>query len=282
MPPSAVQAPIPVERIVDRDEQREIFEEAVAGAGEKRLIFVRADDGYGKTCLLRVLKEYCKDKALPCCYIEFKRTDSYDVPHLTLAREICEQLGIEPKHLCDKIRPLSASGGGGRASTEIAGDVTDSTVITQVLVNVSLTDESLQKGPVKQRLKRAFLQDLSTTQGPLICLFDALECISGEEETWLLETLLQPVLTGELEHVIVVTGGTRLPNIHVWEWQGDAHLIKDLPPLTEEHIQELGRRLGRELSQEEAHNIWQYSQEGIPLLVGIVTMSLLARGGASR
>jgi hypothetical protein len=277
-----VRTSVPIEEIVDRDEQLNIFERMVAGEDEKRLMFVRAEIGYGTSCLLQLMEEHCQANSIPCCYVDFWSPDSYDAPHLTLAREICEQLGLVPKHLADAVRPLSTRGAGGKASTVIYGNVTDSHIVTQVLFNVSLTEELLHKGHLKQRLKRAFADDLSAAEGPLICLFDTFENVSSEEEIWLLEALFQPVRDGKLKHVVVVTGGIRTPRISVWEWKNDTHLIKDLPPLTKEHIRDLGRRLGRELSDEDVQAAWRFSQEGIPQLVGMLVKNLMvSERGAS-
>ena len=277
-----VRTSVPIEEIVDRDEQLNIFEKMVAGEDEKRLMFVRAEIGYGTSCLLRLMQEHCRANSISCCYVDFWSPDSYDAPHLTLAREICEQLGIPPQRLAQAVLPLSAYGAGGEAHTEIHGNVIDSHIVTQVLVNVLPTEQVLHKGHVKQRLKRAFAEDFSSTAGPLVCLFDTFENVSSEEEAWLLESLFQPVRDGKLKHVIVVTGGIRTPKIRVWEWQDDAHLIKDLPSLTKEHIRELGKRFGYELSEEQVHNTWQYSQGGIPDLVGMLVKNLMIAGrGAS-
>jgi len=246
---------VPVEEIVDFDEELETFQRMVAGEDEKRLMFVRELGGRGKTCLLRQMREHCREKDIPYSWIDF-RWETYDAAHLTLAREMCEQVSVSPRNLAKALLPLSAYGAQGEARAEIGGDVADSQVITQVLARVSLTDEALRKDHIKLRLKRAFAADLSTAEGLLVCFFDSFEDVR-DEEGWILNALLHPAREGELENVIVVTAGHRWPKIEDWEWEEDAHLIDGLPPMSIEYITIYAERVGYRITEEEAHFCWR-------------------------
>jgi hypothetical protein len=268
---------VPVDEIVDFEKQIDTFNRIRTGEDPKRLLFIRAPSGRGKTSLLRQMREYCRSEGILSCWIDF-RFESYDAPHLTLAREICEQLELTPQLLAQALLPLSAYEAKGEATTIIEGDVIDSKVVTQVLIQVPLADEGLHKEHIKQRLRRAFAADLSAIEGVRVCFFDTFEDISNEEETWLLNALLHPVRERELERMIVVTSGRRWPDINDWEWADDANLIDGLPPMSEEHIQDYARRLGYAMSAEEARMVWRASRGGLPIFMGMVVKNLIAVG----
>lgn len=272
---------VPIEEIVDFDEEFQTFQRMVAGEDEKRLMFICAPGGRGKTCLLRQMREHCRVEDIPYSWIDF-RWESYDAPYLTLAREMCEQLSVSPRHLAEALLPLSAYAAKGEARAEITGDVADSQIVTQVLTKVSTTDEALRQDYIKQRLKRAFAADLSTAEGLLVCFLDSFEDVSDEEEVWLLDALLQPVRERELKDVIVVTAGRRWPKIEDWEWEEDAHLIDGLPTMGIEYIMIYAEKVGYRITEEEAHFCWRACRGGIPIHMGMVIKNLRAMGEVGR
>jgi len=253
----------------------------VAGEDEKHLMFIRERGGRGKTCLSRLMRAYCRAENISTCWVDF-RFESYDAPHLTLAREMCEQLNVLPRRLAEALLPLSAYSAKGEARADIGGDVTDSQIFTQVLTKVSTTDEALRQDYVKQRLKRAFAADLSTAEGPLVCFLDSFEDVSDEEEVWLLDALLHPVREGELEDVIVVTAGRRWPKIEDWEWEEDAYLIDGLPTMDIEYIMIYAEKVGYRITEEEAHFCWRACRGGIPIHMGVVIKNLRAMAEVGR
>ena len=271
---------VPIGEIVDFDEEIETFQRMVAGEDEKRLMFIRERGGRGKTCLSRLMRAYCRAENISTCWVDF-RFESYDAPHLTLAREMCEQLSVSPRHLAEALLPLRAYSVKGEARAEIGGDVADSQIITQVLAKVSLTDEALRQDYIKQRLKRAFAADLSTAEGLLVCFLDSFEDVR-DEESWLLDALLHPAREGELENVIVVTAGHRWPKIEDWEWEEDAHLIDGLPTMGIEYIMIYAERVGYRITEEEAHFCWRACRGGIPIHMGVVVKNLRAMGEVRR
>ena len=82
---------VPVSEIVDFEPELNLFLGILAHPSERCLMFIQAPGGRGKTCLLRLMRRHCKEQGIPCCWVNF-RGESYDNPHLTLAREICDQL----------------------------------------------------------------------------------------------------------------------------------------------------------------------------------------------
>jgi len=271
---------VPEEELVDFEEQVELFEKMVSDSTEKRLMFVRALGGRGKTCLLRLMRRHCRQQDISYCWVDFRGT-SYDSPHLTLAHEICDQFGLLPRHLAEALLPLSARGTtAGEVSAHIGGDVIGSKVITQILTSVDLKDETLHQDYMKGRLKRAFAADLSALvkeKTLAVCFLDSFEDVTLEAESWLQDALLCPVREGELQGVIVVTGGQRWPKINDWDWEDSAHLIKELPPLSVEHIKAYAQKVQVEISHEEAEFCWRLCRGGLPIFMGMVVKDLRAR-----
>jgi hypothetical protein len=281
---SRVAKSVPVSEIVDFEPQLKLFHGMLADPTERRLMFIQAPGGRGKTCLLRLMRRHCKEQGLPCCWADF-RGESYDNPHLTLAREICDQLGLVPRHLAEALLPFSAP------ATEVSAEVQevrDSKVITagrdviecqQVVMTVSATNENLRERYVKERLKRAFvaeLADLAADKGGVVCFLDHFEDVSDEEERWLLEALLYPVRENELRKVVVVTGGQRWPKIDDWEWEESTYLINGLPPMSVEHIKAYAKKIQVKISHEEAEFCWRLCRGGIPYFMGMVVKNLRA------
>jgi hypothetical protein len=145
---------VPVEEIVNFDEQIDLFKTMLADPTERRLMFIRAPGGRGKTCLLYLMRHHCEDQGVPSCRVDF-RGESYDSPHLSLARQICQGLGLSPRHLAEGLWPLSPHAVGARdVSVRVEGDVTSSNIITaggdvyqceQVVILVSPTDQNLRQ-----------------------------------------------------------------------------------------------------------------------------------------
>jgi hypothetical protein len=280
---------VPVEEIVNFDEQIDLFKKMLADPTERRLMFIRAAGGRGKTCLLRLMRRHCEEQDIPSCWVDF-RGEPYDSPHLTLARQVCQELGLSPRHLAEALWPLSAHAVGARdVSVRVEGDVTGSNIITaggdvyqceQVVVHVSPTSESLRQPYVRDRLKQAFgadLGELAVAKGRVVCFFDSLEDISGEEEGWLLEALLCPTAEGDLKDVIVVTAGRRWPpELEEWDWEGYAHLVPKLPLMDKQQVKEFASRVGYEITEAELEFCWRACQGGKPLYMGMVVKNLRA------
>ena len=280
---------VPVEEIVNFDEQIDLFKKMLADPTERRLMFIRAAGGRGKTCLLRLMRHHCEEQGVPCCWVDF-RGESYDSPHLTLARQICQELRLSPRHLAEALWPLSAHAVGARdISVRVEGDVTGSSIITaggdvyqceQVVVHVSPTNESLRQSYMRDRLKQAFgadLGELAAVKGRVVCFFDSLEDISSEEENWLLEALLCPTAEGELKGVIVVTAGRQWPpELEEWDWEDHAHLVPKLPLMDKQQVKEFASRVGYEITEAELEFCWRACQGGKPLYMGMVVKNLRA------
>jgi hypothetical protein len=276
---------VPVREIVDFEPELELFYEMLADPSERCLMFIQAPGGRGKTCLLRLMRDHCKEQGIPCCWVNF-RGEPYDNPHLTLAREICDQLGLVPRHLAEALLPFST------LVTEVSAEVQEvsgSRIITaggsviecqQVVMTASASAENLRERYVRERLKRAFiadLADLAADKGIVVCFLDSFEDVSNEEESWLLEALLCPLRENELNGVIVVTAGHRWPKVEDWEWEGCAHLLDGLSSMTIDHVKEYAGRIGYGISDEVAHLCWRACREGrIPLHMGAFVKNLKA------
>jgi len=270
---------VPIEEIVDFDDELELFERMLADPQEKRLLFIQSPGKCGKTTLLRLMKHSCKKN--PSCRIEFG--EPFDSPHFTLALEICHQLKLVPSNMARALAPLSSyQTVKGDVTTHVEGDVTDSTLVTQILSSVSPTHETLRQRYMKDRLTRAFhadLQGLAKQRGTVVCFFDALEDINAEEEQWLFDSLLHPMAEGLLKNIIVVTAGRRWPRLEVWEWQECAYLIERLPPLSVKDFKTYASKVGASLTDADAHLLWRACHGGNPTLMGSLIKNLRAAAG---
>jgi hypothetical protein len=280
---------VPVEEIVNFDEQIDLFKKMLADPTERRLMFLRAAGGRGKTCLLRLMRHHCEKQGIPCCWVDF-RGEPYDSPHLSLARQICQELRLSPRYLAEALWPLSTHAVGARdVSVRVEGDVMSSNIITaggdvyqceQVVIHVSPTDQNLRQPYMRDRLKQAFgadLSELAAAKRRVVCFFDSLEDISGEEEGWLLETLLCPIAEGELKDVIVVTAGRNWPpELEEWDWEDHAHLLPRLPLMDKQQVKEFASRVGYEITEAELEFCWRACQGGKPLYMGMVVKNLRA------
>jgi hypothetical protein len=238
------------EELVDFEKQQGFFKGMLDRSSEKRLMFVQASGMCGKTSLLRMVRFHCEKKGTPWCMIDF-RGQPYDNPHFTLARVMCDQLGLSPRYM------------------------------TQILAGVNLTHGDLRQRYIKESLKRAFLADLgdfAEERGGIVCLFDSFEDISAEEEDWLLSTLLSPVKRGDLKGVMIVTAGRRWPKIERAEWEESTHLIDGLPPMSVENLKMYAQKVNVILTDEQAEFCWKASRGGNPLFMGMVVKNLKAVG----
>lgn len=258
----------PTEYLINFDDQRHLFKKMLGDSPEKRLMFIQAPGGHGKTSLLRMLSLHCEQEGIPYCSID-SRGQPYDNPHFTLAVAICDQLGLSPRHLARALRSLSVY--------RPQGEMDNSYTVSQILAGVSVTHDGLRQRYIKERLRDAFIVDLGQLveqKGRAVCLFDSFERLSAEEEDWLLDTLLRPVARGKLKRVMIVTAGHRWPKVNRWEWEQNTHLVDGLPKMNEEHIKIYAKKLNIKITDEEAKFCWKASQGGVPLHMALVVNNI--------
>ncbi|MGZ8842146.1 MAG: toll/interleukin-1 receptor domain-containing protein [Pyrinomonadaceae bacterium] len=267
-----VPCPVPVqydfpENLIDFDDQRDLFNGMLADSSQKRMMFIQAAGGRGKTSLLRMLSFHCDQGDIPHCRIDF-RGQPYDNPHFTLALVICDRLGLSPRHLARALQPFSVY--------RPQGAMDDSNTISQTVAGVSVTHDALRQRHIQELLRNAFLADLGQLvkqKRGVVCLFDSFERLSAEEEDWLLDTLLKPIAIGELPGVRIVTAGHRWPKINKWEWEQNTHLVDGLPLMKEEHIKKYAEKLNIKIPDKEVGFYWRASA-GIPLHMAMVVHNL--------
>lgn len=263
--------PIPYdypEDLINFDDQRHLFKKMLDQSPEKRLMFIRAPGGRGKTSLLRILGFQCELEGIPYCSID-SRGQPYDNPHFTLALAMCDQLGLSPGHLAHAVQPLSVY--------KPHGKMDDANVVSKILAGVSVTHDGLRQRYIKERLRDALIADLGQfveQKGRVVCLFDSFERVSAEEENWLLDTLLWPVAKRKLKGVMVVTAGHRWPVVDKWEWNQYTYLVDSLPAMNVEHIKIYAEKVNIKITDEEARSYWKASGGGIPLYMAMVVHNL--------
>jgi hypothetical protein len=245
----------PTEYLINFDDERHLFKKMLDDSQEKRLMFIQAPGGRGKTSLLHLLVRHCKQEEIPYCTIDSSRRQPYDNPHFTLALGIAAQLHLSPRHLAHALQDLSVY--------RPQGDMDDPYIVSQILLGVSTTHPRLQDHHIKERLRDAFINDLGQLVRA-VCLFDSFERLTPAEEDWLLETLLEPVKGGKLRGMTIVAAGRRWPKANKWEWEQNAHFVDGLPKMKEEHIKTYAEKLNIKITDEEAKLCWRASA-GIPL-----------------
>lgn len=254
----------PTEYLINFDDEQHLFKEMLDDSQEKRLMFIQAPGGRGKTSLLRLLVRHCKREEIPYCNLDSSRGQPYDNPHFTLALGIAGQLHLSPRHLAHALQDLSVY--------RPQGELDDPYIVSQILLGVSTTHPRLQDHHIKERLRDAFINDLGQLVRA-VCLFDSFERLTPAEEDWLSETLLEPVRRGELRGMTIVTAGRRWPKVNEWEWEQNAHFVDGLPKMKEEHIKTYAEKLNIKITDEEAKLCWRTSA-GIPLHMTLAVHNL--------
>jgi|GEM_PF-1224943 len=257
----------PTEYLINFEDERDLFEKMLDDSAKKRLMFIQAAGGRGKSSLLLMLGFHCEREGIPYCRIDSKG-QVYDNPHFTLAHAMCTQLGLSPRHLAHALQPLSVY----RSQREID----DPYIVSQILAGVNMAHDGLRQRYMKESLSDAFIADLGQLvkqKGRVVCLFDSLERLSPEEEDWLLDTLLTPVRSRKLKGVKIVTAGHRWPKINKRKWERNTHLVDGLSPMNAEHIKTYAEKLNIKITDEEAKYYWKASA-GIPLHMAMVVRNL--------
>lgn len=257
----------PTEYLINFEDERDRFKKMLHNSARKRLMFIQAPGGRGKSSLLLMLGSHCEREGISYCRIDSKG-QSYDNPHFTLAHTMCTQLGLSPRHLAHALQPLSVY--------RSKGEIDDPDIVSQILAGVSLTHDGLRQPYMKERLSDAFIADLGQLvkeKGRVVCLFDSLERLSPEEEDWLLDTLLMPVKSGKLKGVMVVTAGHRWPRINKGKWAQNTYLVDGLASMNAEHIKAYAEKLNIKITDEEAR-YYRKASAGIPLHMAMVVRNL--------
>lgn len=257
----------PTDYLINFDDERNRFRKMLNGSPKKRLMFIQAPGGRGKSSLLLMLGAHCEREGIPYCRIDSKG-QPYDNPHFTLAHAMCKQLDFSPRHLAHALQPLSVF--------RSQGEIDDPYIVSQILEGVNVTSDGLRQRYIKERLREAFISDLGQLvkqRGCVVCLFDSLERVSPDEEDWLLNTLLKPVKSGKLKGVTIVTAGHRWPKIHKRKWERDTYLLDGLPAMNAEHLKTYAEKLNIKITDEEA-KYYRKASAGIPLHMAILVCNL--------
>jgi len=283
---------VPVNEIVDFEEQIQLFTDILERKKEQKIIIVNAPGLMGKTCLLRLIKHVCVSKKIPCSYINFRGNVPYSHPHLSLARELFIKWDMQDELFRNVLKRISGfegffeSRGVHIEEGEVqARDIVGGNVIqNSLLANFSGDRERLLgERWFAEQLNNAFLADIqkyARNSNNVVCLFDTFEDIGPKEEDWIIKTLLLPIREGILENVVVVIAGKRPPYFRFdWDWEPHTIKLENLPSLSVQNIKEYGKRIGLILSEEDATIYWKATKGGKPFFVGLVVKNLATMSG---
>ena len=239
--------PVPVSEIVDFDEMLSEFEQMISGENPKKIMFIVARDGRGKTSLLRKMHHRCQSQKVPCCLIDLSET--YDFPHLELAREICEGLQVSMTDFAKAPELVSSSVG-------------------NFGTKVFLNNEALNSGPMKRRLTRSLATNISSANKMMVCLFDSFDTGTRIVEDWFLEALMRPIREGGLNNLLLIIAGSAWPKkINDVEWKTHAEFKEGMPEMSENHLLDFAESIGCELSPAELDVCWLGCERGNPQLM---------------
>ncbi len=276
--------PIPVSEIVNFDEMLNKFKKMISGPNSKKIMIIVARDGRGKTSLLRKMQHHCQSLEVPSCLIDLSQT--YNFPHLELAREICERLQLPMTALTEAFSPISAPAGKSgvkmEASTKIGGNVIDSTIETKNILQIVLNNEALHSEDIKRRLSRSLASDITSGKKMMVCLFDTFDTGTRVVTDWLIEALLRPIRERGIDNLIVIIAGSAWPQkISDVDWEAHAEFIEGMPLMSKNHLLEFAERIGCELSQEELETCWLGCGKGRPLLMNMFIKTLCSEKRSS-
>lgn len=245
---------IDVREIIDFEKLLEKIEMMISGEEPKKIMLIVTRNGHGKTSLLRKMDHYCQSNNVPSCLIDLSET--YDFPHLDIAREICETLQI--------------SNADSEESLAFAG-----TVDNYNNVNTLLNNQILQSEDMKRRLTRKFTREISSAQKPMVCLFDTFDAGTRIVKDWLVDAFLRPIREGKLKTLVIIIAGSAWPQkINDVEWETHVEFVDRLPEMKKHHLLEFAESIGCKLSAAELDTCWLSCGEGKPLLMNMFVKNL--------
>lgn len=248
----------------------------ISGENSKKIMFIVARDGRGKTSLLHKMGNHCQSQKMPYCFIDLSAT--YDFPHLELAKEIRESLHIPNTDI--KEASVLASAAAERSTdllkptTEIGGSATTSSSETRNMIPIVLNNEAIQSEDMRKQLTRDLLSDIASAEKKMVCLFDTFDAGTRVVKDWIIDALLRPNREGSLKNLVIVIAGSAWPQISDLEWEAHAEFIEGMPLMSKNHLLEFAERIGCELSPVELEVCWQRCGGGKPLLMNTIIKML--------
>jgi hypothetical protein len=257
---------------VDREQERRLFRQMLAGEASAHILLIQAEGGMGKTELMKTFWTECEplQGASPARARLNFRDASLSAVGVVLA-ELCNQLGAT------RFERFHAEAD---AYAKAAG-----IHIEQSTLYASQIDATLGKLDPEQRQMRrlmltdAFFSDLVRTHAgtPSVLLLDTFEAAPEEVQEWLAGPFLGRVRPHRW--LVVVVAGRRSPAVDI-DWE-DWRMHHTLQPLNREHIGEYLRRVELSLSEHDVNLIYELT-DGNPLELVTAVKRLLIKRASHR
>ena len=285
------------ELFVNRVRHSDIFSRMLEGQTRRRIMFITAGAGLGKSWLLRLFAIEATNRKLPLAQIDFADGQAYDA--LALVLRCRDAFGAEHFTALDQTIDdattarvaLTTSGAAASAPVNVSiGDentLSGSTISVSDVGNTVIRDTSfyiqadnpILRQAIENRINGAFFESLGalSAQTRVVFLFDSYERNSLESERWSPNAadrwvggqVLGRIRDGRLPNAVAVLAGRRAPEFGV-EWnEALGSVLLDL--LECSHVTEyLRERRGlAHISDEQAQVLCQ-AVAGNPQVMGLI------------
>lgn len=219
---------------VNREKQYQAFQKMIALNTPKRIMLLEAPADMGKTWVLHNMMHYCVQNTIPVVSVNFRNRYPYD--YLNLIRRARDQIGPQYFEILnrtiDDVTQLTvnlhaggASRGGGLTVQDIhQGSSVDLSVGRDYVAGNQYNnpqffvraDRDIDRRVAELKINDAFFTALKQVlfQTPVAFLFDSFEAAPPEAEAWLREYLLLRMGERQLDGVVVIIAGQKVPSLN--------------------------------------------------------------------
>lgn len=215
-----------IDWFVDREKQYQGFIKMLAHETTKSLMLIEAPAEMGKTWLIQRMRHHCGENDIPTLQIDFRDRRAHD--YLSLVRSARDQIGGESFNSLTQtinnftgvnITLTNASSGSGQVNvagtTVNAQEVAGRDIIKDNQFYIQ-TDSDMARRAAEIQINDSFfacLKEVAKTKTAIVFLLDSYEDVTAEAENWLTDHLLLKLREGQLEKVVVVIAGRKVPQL---------------------------------------------------------------------
>jgi hypothetical protein len=281
---------MPLDDFIDKERERNLFNNMLDGSVNARVLDIRADGGTGKTWLMRCLRDEAKELGVPVALAEFEnwRPDSVE-----LMRSLVNQFQrfVEPSKFLDFLRQDSIFHGHPQLNSLDTSEIDiDGDFRAAYLHNISgrdIYDIRIQqyRSPtdsearrIQQVLTQLFLDGLMNLshKRAVAILLDGMEHVTNNVSDWLLGSLLSHVRDSILENLVVILAGrpSGLRPIFEPHVRGEWLIVhKQLSTFERSHTKDYLRRYRIQLDKNSFETIHRATKDN-PLALAMIAQGL--------